>query len=144
MIVTGELRTCKREVKTFKDGKHTENLLWLTIANVDLSDKKKAELDEAFKDTGKKQIPGWFKKFEGYVNVKTKFPLPCKDTKGNEFDSIEDFIKNFPWLGAPCKLSITIKKNEEGEAAIYPKALIFTGEGEAYNPFSDFEDDEED
>ena len=144
MIFKGELVTCKREVKTFNNGEKSGNLLWITLGEVELSDKQKKELAEAYKDTGKKQTPGWVKKFEGYVNVKTQFPLPVRDPEGNDFDSIEDFIKNFKWLHAPCRLSVSIKTNDEGEAAIYPKALIFDGEGEAFNPFSDFDNDEED
>ena len=144
MIFKGELVTCKREVKTFNNGDKSGNLLWITLGEVELSDKQKKELAEAYKDTGKKQTPGWVKKFEGYVNVKTQFPLPVRDPEGNDFDSIEDFIKNFKWLHAPCRLSVSIKTNDDGEAAIYPKAIIFDGEGEAFNPFSDFDNDEED
>ena len=144
MIFKGELVTCKREVKTFNNGEKSGNLLWITLREVELSDKQKKELAEAYKDTGKKQTPGWVKKFEGYVNVKTQFPLPVRDPEGNDFDSIEDFIKNFKWLHAPCRLSVSIKTNDDGEAAIYPKAIIFDGEGEAFNPFSDFDNDEED
>ena len=144
MIIKGELVTCKREVRTFNNGEKSGNLLWITIGNVELSKEQKKELDEAYKDTGKKQIPAWIKKFEGYVNVKTQFKLPVRDPEGHEFNSIEDFISEFKWLHAPCRLSLTIKVNDDGEAAIYPKAIIFDGEGEAFNPFSDFDNDEED
>ena len=144
MIFKGELVTCKREVKTFNNGEKSGKLLWITLGEVELSDKQKKELAEAYKDTGKKQTPGWVKKFEGYVNVKTQFPLPVRDSEGNDFDSIEEFIKNFKWLHAPCRLSVSIKTNDDGEAAIYPKAIIFDGEGEAFNPFSDFDNDDED
>ena len=137
MIVSGKLITCKREVKEFK-GRKGDEALYLTLAEVDLSKKKLEELKEAFKDAGDKFTPEWVKDFTGYVNVKTKYPLPCKDLQGNPYDSIEDFVKSFAWMGAECKLSLNIK-----DGAVYPNALIFESEGKPFNPFAEFDNVEE-
>lgn len=140
MVIKGKLITCKREVKEFKDHVAKEKL-YITLAEVTLSDKKMAEFKEAFKDSGKKFTPNWVKEFTGYVNLATEYPLPVKDLDGEEHDSIEKFIQEtkFPFMGAECKLSVNVK-----EGALYPNALIFLSEGKPYNPFGEFEDDEED
>lgn len=140
MVIKGKLITCKRQVKEFK-GKEVKEQLYVTLADVELSKEKKKELDEAFKDAGKKFTPTWLTKFEGYVNLKTEFTLPCKDLEGNEHDSVEDYLKDskFPFMGADVKVSINIK-----EGAIYPNALVFLSEGKPFNPFSEFDNDDED
>lgn len=137
MIVKGKLITCKREVKEFK-GKKSDEALYITLAEVDLSKDQLAELKEVFKDSGPKFTPDWVKDFEGYVNVKTQYSLPCKDLDGNAHDSIEAFIKDFAWMGADVALSLNLK-----EGAVYPNALIFKGEGKPFNPFAEFDNIEE-
>lgn len=140
MVIKGKLTVCKRQVKEF-NGKSTDEKLWITLKEVKLSDDKMAELKAAFKDSGKKFTPDWINKFEGYVNVSTKFELPCKDPDGNEYASVERFIKEekFPYMNAECKLSINIK-----EGAIYPNAIVFLSEGTPFNAFADFDNDDED
>lgn len=140
MIIKGRLITCKRQVKEFK-GKEVKEKLYITLADVELSDKKMKELQEAFKEAGKKFTPSWLTKFEGYVNLATEFELPCRDLNDVEHESIEAFIKEekFPYLGAEVKASINIK-----EGAVYPNAIMFLSEGKPYNPFSEFDNDEED
>lgn len=140
MIIKGKLITCKREVKEFKGEKQKE-MLYITLAEADISEKKMEELKEAFKDSGKKFTPDWIKDFKGYVNTKTEFKLPCKDVEGNEHASIEALIKeeNYPFMGAEVKLSIKVN-----EGAIYPNALIFVTEGTPFNPFAEFDNEEED
>ena len=139
-VVKGKLITCKREVKEFK-GKEVKEKLYLTLAEVTLNDEKMKGIKDAFKDSGKNFTPDWVKNFKGYVNLSTEYPVPCKDISGNTFDSIEDFIKSekFPWMGAEVKVALNIK-----EGAIYPISLIFISEGEAFDPFAAFADDEED
>ena len=139
-VVKGKLITCKREEKEFK-GKRIKEKIYLTLAEVKLSDEKMKEIKEAFKDSGKSFTPDWVKNFKGYVNLSTEYPVPCKDIAGNTFDSIEDFIKSekFPWMGAEVKVALNIK-----EGAIYPISLIFISEGEAFDPFAAFADDDED
>ena len=140
MVIKGKLITCKREQKEFK-GKTSKEKLYVTLAEVELSKKKKDELTEAFKDAGKNFTPAWVKKFEGYVNLATEFELPCKDLEGNEHESIEDYIKEskFPYMGAEVKASLNVK-----DGAIYPNSIIFLSEGKPYNPFAEFDNDEED
>ena len=140
MVIKGKLITCKREQKEFK-GKTSKEKLYVTLAEVVLSKKKKDELTEAFKDAGKNFTPAWVKKFEGYVNLATEFELPCKDLEGNEHESIEDYIKEskFPYMGAEVKASLNVK-----DGAVYPNSIIFLSEGKPYNPFAEFDNDEED
>lgn len=140
MVIKGKLITCKREQKEFK-GKVSKEKLYVTLAEVELSKKKKDELTEAFKDAGKNFTPAWVKKFEGYVNLATEFELPCKDLEGNEHESIEDYIKEskFPYMGAEVKASLNVK-----DGAVYPNSIIFLSEGKPYNPFAEFDNDEED
>ena len=140
MVIKGKLITCKRQVKEFK-GKETKEKLYITIAEVQLSDEKMKELTDAFKDAGKNFTPAWVKKFEGYVNVATEFDLPCRDLENVIHDSIETFIKetSFPYMGAEVKVSLQIKDN-----AVYPNSLIFLSEGKPFNPFAEFDNDEED
>lgn len=140
MVIKGKLITCKREQKEFK-GKTSKEKLYVTLAEVELSKKKKDELTEAFKDAGKTFTPAWVKKFEGYVNLATEFELPCKDLEGNEHESIEDYIKEskFPYMGAEVKASLNVK-----DGAVYPNSIIFLSEGKPYNPFAEFDNDDED
>lgn len=140
MVIKGKLITCKREQKEFK-GKTSKEKLYVTLAEVELSKKKKDELTDAFKDAGKNFTPAWVKKFEGYVNLATEFELPCKDLEGNEHESIEDYIKEskFPYMGAEVKASLNVK-----DGAVYPNSIIFLSEGKPYNPFAEFDNDDED
>lgn len=140
MVIKGKLITCKRESKEFK-GKVSKEKLYVTLADVKLSKEKMSDIQDAFKDAGKNFTPAWVKKFEGYVNLATEFELPCKDIAGNEYVSVEDFIKNekFPYMGAEVKASINVK-----DGAVYPNSLIFLSEGKPYNPFAEFDNDDED
>lgn len=140
MVIKGKLITCKRQVKEFK-GKETKEKLFITLAEVELSKEKKAELAEAFKDAGKNFTPAWVKDFEGYVNLATEYELPCKDLEGEVHDSIEKFIKEsgFPYMGAEVKVSVNIK-----EGAVYPNSIMFISEGKPFNPFAEFDNEEED
>ena len=140
MVIKGKLITCTREKKEFK-GNEVKEQLYVTLAEVELSDKKMAELKEAFKDAGKKFTPKWLTDFKGYVNLKTEFDLPVRDLEGNEHDSIEEFIKEtkFPYMGAEAKISINIK-----DGAVYPNSVMLLTEGKPYNPFGEFDNDDED
>lgn len=137
MIVKGKLITCKREVKEFK-GKKGDEALYITLADVKLSNGQMEEIRNAFADAGAKFTPDWVKNFNGYVNVKTQYPLPCRDLAEVDHDSIETFIKGFAWMGADVQLSLNIK-----EGAVYPNALIFKSSGKAFNPFAEFDKDGE-
>ena len=140
MVIKGKLITCKREVKEFK-GKVSKEKLYVTLAEVKLSKEKMSEIQDAFKDAGKNFTPAWVKKFEGYVNLATEFELPCKDLEGNEHESVEEYIKEskFPYMGAEVKASLNVK-----DGAVYPNSIIFLTEGKPYNPFAEFDNDDED
>lgn len=140
MVIKGKLITCKREVKEFK-GKVSKEKLYVTLAKVKLSDEKMKEIQAAFQDAGKNFTPAWVKKFEGYVNLATEFELPCKDLEGNEHESVEGYIKEskFPYMGAEVKVSLNVK-----DGAVYPNSIIFLTEGKPYNPFAEFDNDDED
>lgn len=140
MVIKGKLITCKRQVKEFK-GKEVKEKLYITLAEVELNKAKKEELATAFKDSGKNFTPAWVKKFEGYVNLATEYELPCRDLDGEDHDNIEEFIKenNFPYMGADVKCSINVK-----DGAVYPSAIVFLTEGKPYNPFAEFDNDDED
>lgn len=140
MIIKGKLIVCKRTEKEFK-GKTQKEKLYVTLAEVKLSDEKLTELKDAFKDAGNKFTPSWIKKFEGYVNLATEFELPCIDLDGDKHDSVEDFIKNekFPWISAECKVSVNIK-----DGALYPNSIKFLSEGKQFDAFAEFDNDDED
>ena len=140
MVIKGKLITCKRESKEFK-GKVSKEKLYVALAEVKLSNEKMARIQDAFKDAGKNFTPAWVKKFEGYVNLATEFELPCKDLNGGEYTSVEEFIKDekFPYMGAKVKVSLNIK-----DGAVYPNSIIFLTEGKPYNPFAEFDNDDED
>ena len=139
MVIKGKLITCKREVKEFKKGKKSEEKLFITLAEAEVSESQMEELENAFVESGDKFTPEWIKNFEGYVNVSTKFDLPVKDSHGVVYDSIEDAIENgLKWMGAEAKISLNIK-----EGAVYPAALLLLTEGSAINAFADFEGDED-
>ena len=140
MIIKGKLIVCKRTVKTFK-GKEQKEKLYITLAEVKISDDKMKELQDAFKEAGKKFTPSWVQKFEGYVNLATEFDRPCKDLQGRQHDSIEDFIKEekFPWISAEVKASINVK-----DGAVYPNSIVFLSEGKEFDAFAEFDNDDED
>ena len=140
MVIKGKLITCKRGVKEFK-GKAAKEKLYVTLAEVKLSEAKMAEIQDAFKDAGKNFTPAWVKNFEGYVNLATEFELPCKDLNGGEYSSVEEFIhdEKFPYMGAKVKVSLNVK-----DGAVYPNSILFLTEGKPYNPFAEFDNDDED
>lgn len=140
MIIKGKLSTLKREIKDF-DGRKTDNLLFVSLRDVELSDDQIKILEDCFKDNGKKFTPDWVKNFKGYVNLKTKYELPCRDLDGNEFVSVEDFIcdTNFAWYNADVEISVNTK-----DGAVYPKAIVFKSTGTAINAFAEFDNDSED
>ena len=138
MIIKGKLIKCKREVKVFK-GKETKEQLYITVAEVDLTKEQLKELNDAFADAGKKFTPDWVTDPKGYVNLKTEFELPCKDLEGEKHDSIEKFVKDFAWVGADVQVSLNVK-----DGAVYPVAVVFKSTGKAFDPFAEFDNDEED
>ena len=147
MIVKGKLINCKREEKTF-GGRTTKEKLFITLAEVALTDKEKKECAAVFADSGKKFTPDWVKDFKGYVNVSTEFALPYRNKANKDYPeeggSIEELIKSgFPWVGAEVSVSLNLK-NSDNNNAIYPNSIIINTEGKAFNPFAEFDNMEED
>ena len=134
MVVEGKLIKARRQAKIFK-GKEQEEKLYITLSDVTLTKEQQEELEEAFKEAGKKFTPSWIDNFEGYVNVSTKFEIPTKGYDGKKYDSLEDYIvdemPNF--YNANVRLSLNVK-----DGAVYPKAIIFDTEGDYFDPFIDF------
>ncbi len=149
MVVKGKLITCKREVKEFGK-RQSEEKLWITLAEAEITPEQVKELEEAFKDAGKNFTPAWVKKFEGYVNVSTQYDLAyvlgkaVRESTNDEYDEKGDSVlalikAGFPYIGADVKLSLNVK-----EGAVYPVAVKFLSEGKPFNPYAEFEDDDED
>lgn len=137
MIIKGKLIQCKREVKEFDKKRRTEEKLFITLAEVDLSKEQMKEIQDAFKDSGAKFTPDWVKDFNGYVNLSTRFDLPYRDVEHVECSSIEKGIDSgLKWMGAEVKLSMNIK-----DGAIYPNAILFLTEGASYNAFAEFDEE---
>ena len=138
MIIKGRLISCKREVKEFDKKRKTEEKLFLTLADAEISEEQMQQLQDAFANSGAKFTPDWVKNFEGYVNLSTKFDLPYRWIDKVEHLSIEDGIaEGLKWMGAEVKVSLNIK-----EGAIYPNALLFVTEGSAINAFAEFDNEE--
>lgn len=136
MIISGKLIACKREAKEFDKKRRTDEKLFITLAEVELTKDQMIAIQDAYKDAGAKFTPDWVKDFKGYVNLSTKFNLPVRDTEKKEHASIEDAIADgLKWLGAQVRVSINIK-----EGAIYPSAIVMDSEGEAPNAFGEFDD----
>lgn len=70
--------------------------------------------------------PKWLKGEEEYINVHSKFNIPCYLKNGTQIDIAE------VWEGAEVKLTLYIKP--EG---IYPHSIMVIKNGEPYNPFED-------
>ena len=137
MLLKGKLIKCKREVKDF-DGRKSEEKLFITLAEVEITEDQLKELKEAFKDSGKKFTPDWVLDPKGYVNVSTKYELPVRisfEDPIRESNSIEDEIKSgLLAIGAEAAISLNVK-----EGAVYPEAINLLSEGTARNPFAEFD-----
>ena len=137
MIISGKLIECKRTVKEYDKKRKSEEKLFISLAESNISREQFDEIRATFADAGKNFTPEWVKNYAGYVNVSTKFELPFRDINGNQYDSIEDAIADgLKWMGADVKLCINIK-----EGAIYPVAIKFLTEGKSFNPFAEFDEE---
>lgn len=136
VIVKGKVCEARRTAKTFK-GKTGNERFYFSLKECEYeSEDVKKKIKEAFKDSGSKFTPTWVKNIDdGFINLKTQFDLPVK-YDNITYDSLEDCLDDgdINIMGAIVKVSITIKKD-----AVYPKAVVIIENGEAYNPFNDFE-----
>lgn len=85
----------------------------------------------AFDDCGPKFTPSWLKDAEGYMNLKSNFDIPVKDTKGRKI-SFDDWLETETCTGADVKVKIRQK-----DGAIYPMAIVIVKDGENIDPFED-------
>lgn len=139
MIIKGKLIVCKREKKEFEKGRTKEGL-FVTLKEVELTDVQKQKLLDVFKDSGAKFTPSWLKNFEGYVSLCTQYDLPYIAIDKSEHMSIEKGIaEGLKWMGAEVALSVALK-----DGAIYPNAVKFITEGQGFDPFAEFDNEEED
>ena len=76
--------------------------------------------------------PSWLEDDSDYVNVHTKFDLPCQ-TEGNK-GTFYEITQDEVFEGAEVSLLLVCK-----EGAIYPQALRVHKNGEPYNPFEGFD-----
>ena len=141
VIKRRKIKSERIQHKEQDQGKQQKEKLYITLAEVQLSDEKMKEIQDAFKEAGKKFTPDWVKNFTGYVNLATEFDLPCRDLDNEDHDSIEEYIREekFPWMGAEVKASINVK-----DGAIYPNSIKFLSEGKQFDAFGEFDNDDED
>lgn len=135
VVVSGKLRKCRKETKTFK-GKKGDEKLYITLADADLNDEDMQVFKEAYKSSGEKFTPSWIKEYEGFVNLSTVFDVPVKVAFDCDrvFDSALEYTKEYDFYNADVQLSIIIK-----EGALYPRSMIVESAGEPYDQFADFD-----
>ena len=85
----------------------------------------------AFDDSGAKLTPTWYKNKDGYMNLKSKFDIPVKDTDGKVI-TFDTWIHEYNAVGAVVNIK-TIQK----DGTIYPSAIVVVEDGEELNPFED-------
>ena len=92
-----------------------------------------AKFEKAYENSGSRLTPNWVKDKDGYINLSSKFDIPCKDLRGKAI-TFEEFTEKTTALGSTVKLSLTIK-----EGAVYPVAFKILEEGEEIDPFEGLE-----
>lgn len=83
----------------------------------------------AFKESGAKLTPAWFKDKNGYMNLASLYNIPVKDSRNREI-SFSEFVELETAIGSKIKLSIV-----QRDGAIYPKAFKVIEDGEPRDPF---------
>lgn len=84
----------------------------------------------AFKDSGARLTPSWFKDKTGYINLASIYNIPVKDTRGREI-TFEEFCDLETSIGSKIKISI-----KQSEGALYPKAFVILEDGEPRDAFA--------
>lgn len=84
----------------------------------------------AFKDSGNKLTPSWFKDKTGYINLASIYNIPVKDTRGREI-TFEEFCEMETSIGSKIKIAI-----KQSEGALYPKAFVILEDGEPRDAFA--------
>lgn len=88
-----------------------------------------AKFEKAYENSGARLTPNWVKDKDGYINLSSKFDIPCKETRGKVI-TFEEFTEKTTALGSKVKASLAIK-----DGAVYPVAFKILEEGEEINPF---------
>ena len=84
----------------------------------------------AFKESGAKLTPEWFKDKNGYMNLASLYNIPVKTSRGYEI-TFAEFVETETAIGSKIKLSVV-----QRDGAIYPKAFIVLEDGEPRDPFA--------
>ena len=85
----------------------------------------------AYDDCGSRYTPKWLKDAAGYMNLKSTFDIPVRDTRGHKI-SFDDWLETEMCTGAEVRVKI---KQKEG--AVYPVAVVVLKDGENVDPFED-------
>ena len=85
----------------------------------------------AFDECGNKYTPSWLKDADGYMNLKSNFDIPVKDSRGKKI-TFDDWIESETTTGA-----LVVVKIRQKEGAIYPMAIKILQDGENVDPFED-------
>ena len=137
ITVKGKLIKAVEQAKTFNGVKGKEKT-YLSLAEVELSDKQKEVFKNAYKECGKKYTPSWITDFNHFVNVSTIYEVPTKNkVNGKGYADILEVAEDMPIHGSLVSMSLNVKNG-----AIYPKAIVIYTESEEYDPFKDIEDAE--
>ena len=83
----------------------------------------------AFEGSKDRYIPAWFKDKTGYINLKSRYNIPVKDSKGHAIDFAE-FVERETVIGSKVRISIN-----QRDGALYPKAFVVLEDGEPKDPF---------
>lgn len=92
-----------------------------------------AKFEKAYENSGSRLTPNWVKNKDGYINLSSKFDIPCKDLRGKVI-TFEEFTEKTTSLGSKVNMSLSIK-----DGAVYPVAFKILEEGEEINPFEGLE-----
>lgn len=134
--VNGILIEGRRSKKVF-NGRENE-FLWVSLAEVELSDENKKILKDAFKESGAKFTPEWVKNFDGYVNTKSIYDINAVDVKGKKTTLETMLTEHNDLIGSKVVLALSVKNG-----AVYPFALKFLEYGEEKDFADVFEEDAE-
>ena len=85
----------------------------------------------AFKESGNKLTPAWFKDRNGYMNLASVYNIPVKNMKNREI-TFEEFTQLDTAIGSKIRLSVI-----QRDGAIYPKAFKILEEGTPRDPFEE-------
>lgn len=91
----------------------------------------------AFEGSKDRYIPAWFKDKTGYINLKSRYNIPVKDSKATQFQGLKghtidfaEFVERETVIGSKVRISII-----QRDGALYPKALVVLEDGEPKDPF---------